>query len=100
MVQATYVTASRIISHDAALFKIVLALYIKVQALSFDMVLQWTLANPDPVSPNPRKSKVQAPSSRITFGMILGLKVTLCACAFNNYLRIRFQQLQLQWILG
>ncbi len=33
------VTASRIISHDTELFKIVLALYIKVQALSFDMVL-------------------------------------------------------------
>ncbi len=48
--------------------------------------VQWTLANPDPVSPNPRKSEVQAPSSRITFGMILGLKVTLCACALNNYL--------------
>ena len=59
--------------------------------------VQWTLANPDPVSLNPRKSEVQAPSSRITFGMIL---CTLCTCALNNYLRIRFQQLQLQWILG
>ncbi len=35
----TYVTASGIIGHDAELFKIGLALYIKVQALSFDMVL-------------------------------------------------------------
>ncbi len=33
-----YVTASRIISHDAALFKIELALYINVQALSFVVV--------------------------------------------------------------
>ncbi len=39
VVPLKYVTASGIISHDAELFKIVLALYIKVQALSFDMVL-------------------------------------------------------------
>ncbi len=76
------------------------AIIIKIMPLYICMLIQWTLANLDPVSPNPRKSEVQAPSSRITFGMILGLKVTLCTCALNNYLRIRFQQLQLQWILG
>ncbi len=66
---------------------------LKSHKINVDFTIQWTLSNPDPVSLNPRKSEVLAPSSRITFGMILGLKVTLCACTLNNYLRIRFQQL-------
>ncbi len=40
-------TDSRIISHDAALFKIVLALYIKVQALSHTIVVARSLPYPE-----------------------------------------------------